>query len=94
MLFSIIIPFFNSEKTLEKAIESVLKQSCTNYEIILVNDASTDTSMDIVGNYRAKENVKIISNKKNRLVGYSRNKAIDLADGDYLLFLDSDDFLS
>lgn len=93
MLFSIIIPFFNSEKTLEKAIESVLKQSCTNYEIILVNDASTDTSMDIVGNYRAKENVKIISNKKNRLVGYSRNKAIDLADGDYLLFLDSDDFL-
>ena len=85
--FSIIIPVYNVEKYIKKCLDSVFSQSYKDYEVIVINDGSTDKSMDI-----AKEhNVKII-NQKNKGQSAARNNGIKHATGDYLIFLDSDDY--
>lgn len=93
--FSIIVPIYNVEKYLTECLQSVLKQSYQYYEIICINDASTDNSYDILLKY-AKNNKKIIviNNKKNRGLSYCRNQGIEKAKGDYILFVDSDDYIS
>ena len=93
-LYSIIIPIFNSKKYLHSSIQSVIDQKNNKTEIILVNDCSTDESKKICNFYQKKLNfIKLINNKKNRGVGYSRNVAIKAATGKYIVFLDSDDNL-
>lgn len=90
--FSVIIPVYNVELYLEQCIESVLNQSCTDYEVILVNDGSTDKSGDICDWY-AKQCPKVrVIHKKNGGSSSSRNVGLDAASGKYVLFLDSDDF--
>ncbi len=88
MKFSIIICAYNAELEIENAIKSVLNQSFNDYEIIVVNDASTDNTKKIVSRY---ESVKLLNNEKNIKAGGARNRGIENAIGEYILFLDSDD---
>lgn len=93
--FSIIIPVFNTEKFIKKCVQSVLSQKFNNLEIILINDHSTDKSGKICEKLKLKNfnKLKLIQNKKNLGVGASRNIGLNLANGKYIIFLDSDDYL-
>ena len=92
-LISMIIPVYNGEKTLHRAVESVLPQSNGSVEIILVNDGSTDGSGAVCDAYLQKSaNVKVI-HKINGGISSARNAGIAAAHGEYLMFLDADDFL-
>ena len=93
MLFSTIIPFRNEEIGLEECIKSALKNLTSETEIILIDDFSQDNSKKIAKKYLTN-NIKLISNKKNLGVSKSRNKALKIAKGDYIVFLDADDSLS
>lgn len=93
MKISIVIPIYNMESSLETCIESILKQAYRNYEIILVDDGSKDNSLGICKKY-AEEYDNIISfHQDNSGSGPARNSGINIATGDYLLFIDSDDEL-
>ncbi len=91
---SVIIPVFNCEKYLDTCLTSVLMQNYQNYEIICIDDKSTDNSLDILEKYAGKDNrIKILINDENKGPGYSRNNALDIAKGDYIFFLDGDDWI-
>lgn len=87
--FSIIIPVFNKAHFVENAINSVLQQDFKDFEIILINDGSTDHSYDILQTFAA-DNCRII-NQENKGVPVARNKGIQISKGHYLVFLDADD---
>lgn len=91
IIFTIIIPCYNCEKTIEDAISSILTQNVDKYEIILINDGSTDNTKKTIEKYKSNK-IKII-NQKNEGVSSARNKGISTALGKYILFLDSDDEL-
>lgn len=92
--FSIIIPVYNVEKYLPACVESVLSQSGVTFEVILVNDASTDGSGAVCDGFKKKdERVKVVHNEKNLYVGEARNKGLALSEGEYVYFLDSDDVM-
>ena len=95
MLVSIIIPVYNVEKYIEKCLRSLLNQAFEEYEIIVVIDGSTDASEKIVRNFQKEDpkRIKIICQEKKG-PGAARNAGIAAADGDYLLFVDSDDYIS
>lgn len=88
--FSVIIPLFNKEDSIKSTINSVLNQSYQNFEIIIVNDGSTDSSLKIVENF--KNNKIKVFNNINHGVSYTRNYAIKKSSGNYIAFLDADDF--
>ena len=90
--FSIIIPVYNTEKYLKKCLDSVFLQNYDNYEIIIVNDGSTDNSDKIVKEYMKKHKNIIYILKENGGLSSARNVGVSKAKGDYLLFLDSDDY--
>lgn len=91
-LVSIIIPVYNGEKTIQKTIQSVLSQSYSNIEIILVDDCSTDNTIKVITQLTQKDNrIHFFQNTQNRGVAHTRNFACSVATGDYLAFLDSDD---
>ena len=91
---SLIIPVYNTENFLEKALASVKKQTFKDFETIIVNDGSTDKSSSIIENFaNSHENVVII-NQENKGLSETRNTGIKKARGEYIAFLDSDDFLS
>ena len=92
MIFTIIVPIYNVEKYLDECINSVMKQSYKNIELILVNDGSTDNSMNICETYSRKDKRIKIINKKNAGLSAARNDGIDIANGNYILFLDGDDY--
>ena len=90
---SIIIPVYNVEKYLPKCLDSIVNQTYKNIEIICINDGSTDNSLKILEEYAQKdERIKII-NQENQGVSVARNVGIDNATGDYILFVDSDDWI-
>lgn len=92
-LVSIIIPFYNEEAYLSRAVNSVIGQSYPRTEIILVNDGSTDGSIKIADKFcNRHNNIKLI-NSPNESLGAARNKGIELSKGDYITFLDADDEL-
>ncbi len=94
IIFSVVIPIFNSEKFLPITLRSVINQKNNKTEIILINDNSSDKSKKICQSFKKKFNfIKLINNKKNYGVGYCRNQAIKNARGKYIVFLDSDDEL-
>lgn len=94
MKISIIIPVYNCEEYIEKCIESILNQKYKNFEIILINDGSTDNSLNLINEYKQNEPERIIViNQKNAGAGAARNKGIEIASGDYLTFIDSDDYI-
>ncbi|BFK82357.1 hypothetical protein I3900191A7_25020 [Clostridium baratii] len=91
---SIIIPVYNSEKFLNNTIESIIKQNLKNVELILINDCSTDSSGNICEFYKRNFKwIKYIELKENKGVGHARNIGLDMATGDYIHFIDSDDTL-
>lgn len=91
---TIIIPVYNSEKYIGKCLDSILAQTYTNYEIIVVNDGSKDKSQEIIDIYKQKYPHKIISIKQqNKGVAITRNESIYRATGKYLMFIDNDDFI-
>ena len=90
---SIITPVYNVEKYLEKNIESILGQTFKDYEFIIVNDGSTDSSGEIAEKYAKKDNRIKVINKENGGAPSARNEGIKIAKGDYLYFPDSDDWL-
>ncbi len=94
MKFSVIIPVFQVKKYLSQCIESVLRQTYTNFEIIVVDDGSTDGSEDICDAYASKDKRINVIHQKNRGLSSARNTGIKNAAGDYLIFLDSDDYWS
>lgn len=92
-LVSIIVPCYNVEQYLPNCIESILCQSYTNWELILVDDGSPDSSGEIADKYASCDaRIKVI-HKTNAGVAAARNSAIDIAAGEYISFLDGDDFL-
>ncbi len=90
---SIIVPVYNVEQYLSECIESILNQSFRDYELILVDDGSTDKSGELCDAYAQRENVKVI-HKQNGGLSSARNAGMDIAQGELLYFVDSDDFLS
>lgn len=91
---SIVVAVYNAEKTLKKCVESLLNQTYNNIEIILVNDCSKDNSLDICNEYsKANDNVKVISNDRNSGVSATRNNGINNSTGEYICFVDSDDYV-
>lgn len=93
-VISIIIPVYNVEKWLNKCIDSILVQSYKNFEIILVNDGSTDKSGDICDKYSKEDNRIKVFHNKNKGLSYSRNFGVKNSNGKYVMFVDSDDFIS
>lgn len=94
IVISIIIPVYNVEKWLNKCIDSILVQSYKNFEIILVNDGSTDKSGDICDKYSKEDNRIKVFHNKNKGLSYSRNFGVKNSNGKYVMFVDSDDFIS
>ena len=91
--FSVIIPVYNTELFLRKCVESVLRQTYQSYEVIIVNDGSTDRSKEIAEAYgEGYAQIQVIT-QENKGLGGARNTGIDAACGDYLVFLDSDDYI-
>lgn len=89
---SVIIPVYNEERYLEECLNSLLAQTMYAFEIICVDDGSTDTSYDILNRYAMKDaRIKIIR-QENKFAGVARNNGMEAANGNYLLFLDADDF--
>lgn len=92
-LVSIIVPVYNVEKYLEKCILSVLSQTYTNIEVILVDDGSTDDSLKICETYAKLDNRISVIHKQNGGLSSARNAGLDIARGDFISFIDSDDYV-
>ena len=90
---SVIIPVYNIEKHLEKCLDSVIGQTLKDIEIIVVNDGSTDNSLDIITQYARKDSRIVIVDKPNEGLAYARKSGIEAAHGKYVQHLDGDDFL-
>ncbi|WP_290700118.1 glycosyltransferase family 2 protein [Lacinutrix sp.] len=91
-LVSIITPLYNSEAFITETIKSVINQTHTNWEIILIDDCSTDNTINSVNNFISNNsNIKLLKNETNQGAAVSRNKGILAAKGDYIAFLDADD---
>ena len=91
---SVIMANFNNGRFIEDAIKSVMSQTYTNWEIVIVDDGSTDNSRDVLNRYIHQENIKIYFNESNRGVGYTKRKCVDKSFGDLCAILDTDDILS
>ncbi len=93
-LISVIIPVYNVEKYLHECVDSVINQTYTNLEIILVDDGSTDSSGKICDDYVEKDDRITVIHKKNEGPSKTRNAGLEHANGKYIYFLDSDDFIA
>ena len=89
--FSIVIPLYNKEKYVLGAIQSVLNQTFENYELIVVEDASTDKSLEVISTVKS-EKIRVIKHEANKGLSASRNTGIKNAKSNYIAFLDADDF--
>ncbi len=91
---SVIVPFYKVEKYLERCLESILSQTFKDFELILIDDCGGDSSLEIAQKYsRNDSRIRLIQNEKNSGQGYSRNKGIELSKGEYIIFIDSDDWV-
>lgn len=92
-LVSIIVPIYNQEKFLAETLHSILKQTYSNWECILVNDGSTDDSIEVIKKFLAQDNRFHFINSENKGVSHARNLALKQIKGDFILFLDGDDLI-
>lgn len=91
---SVIVPVYNTESYLRRCLDSLVRQTLKDIEIIVIDDASTDGSLGIIKEYvNQYHNIKVISLEENIGVGMARNLAIDIASGEFIAFCDSDDYL-
>lgn len=93
MKVSIIIPAYNAERTIKRCLDSILLQSYTDFEALVVNNNSTDKTSEILKQYSLKDSRIISLFEQNKGVGYARNNALDHAKGDLVTFIDSDDYV-
>ena len=94
MLISIIVPVYNVENYLKECIDSILRQEFRDYEIILVDDGSKDDSGKICDEYGKKYSFISVIHKKNGGLSDARNFGLKIAKGEYILFIDSDDYIA
>lgn len=94
MKLSIIIPVYNTEKYLKNCIASLINQELKEKELIFINDGSTDNSFNILQEYKNKYDNILVLNQENLGQGVARNNALKIAKGDYITFVDSDDYIS
>ena len=92
-MISVIIPVFNAEKYLRRCLDSVLSQTYENLEVILVDDGSTDNSGSICEEYAVIDKRVRVFHQVNAGVSSARNQGISLVSGEYLTFLDADDYI-
>lgn len=92
-LISVIIPIYNTQDYLDLCLTSIINQTYKNLEIIIIDDGSTDNSKEIVNKYMNMDNRIVYYHQKNSGVGIARNKGIDLSKGNYITFIDSDDYV-
>lgn len=93
-LISIIVPIYNREKFLDRCISSIINQTYSNIEVILIDDGSTDNSLQICNSFAAKDSRIKVFSQKNGGVSKARNTGLQVAIGEYILFVDSDDFIN
>lgn len=91
---SVIVPVYNVEKYLRRCVDSILVQTMPDFELILVDDGSTDESPSICDDYAKKDNRVKVIHKQNQGVSAARNDGLDAAKGEYILFVDSDDYVN
>lgn len=93
-LLSIIVPVYNTATFLNRCIDSILTQKYTNFELILIDDGSKDQSGKICGEYAQKDSRIVVIHKPNGGQSSARNAGLNIAKGDYITFVDSDDYIS
>lgn len=93
-IVSIIVPVYNSERYIDRCLNSLVNQTYPNIEIIIINDGSTDNSLDIIMDYAEKDNRITIYNQSNQGVSAARNLGLEKTNGKYITFVDSDDYVS
>lgn len=93
-MFSVIVPVYNVEKYLDKCLASILGQTFKDYECIIVDDGSPDNSNTIIDNYVKKDQRFNVIHQKNMGISAARNAGLDIAKGDYITFIDSDDYIA
>ena len=91
VLISVIIPIYNVEKYLRRCVDGILSQTYRNLEVILVDDESPDGCGAICDEYAAKDDRVVVIHQKNKGLSGARNAGIDMAKGEYLAFVDSED---
>lgn len=93
MKISVIVPVYNAERYIKKCISSVMRQTYSDWELLIIDDGSTDGSGDLI-DIAAKKDSRIIAvHQKNAGPGEARNRGIEMATGDFVAFLDADDFI-
>lgn len=92
---SIIVPFYNAEEYIKTCLNSILNQTFENFELIIINDCSTDNTLEILNTYIEKDTrIKLINHQHNLGVAGARNSGLKIANGDYVTFVDQDDWLN
>lgn len=92
--YSFIVPVYNTEKYLKKCLDSLVNQTYKNFEIIVVNDGSTDKSSNIISKYQKNYKNIIVIDKENEGLSMARNRGVQKSSGKYIIFVDSDDYVS
>ena len=92
--YSFIVPVYNTEKYLKKCLDSLINQTYKDFEIIVVNDGSTDKSSNIISKYQKKYKNIIVIDKENEGLSMARNRGVQKSSGKYIIFVDSDDYVS
>ena len=92
-MISIIVPVYNAHNTLKRCLDSILKQDFKDIQIIAINDGSSDDSLDILKEYAFIDKRIEVINQENQGVSVARNNGIASAKGEYIMFVDSDDYV-
>ena len=92
-MISIIVPVYNCERFLDRCVESLVAQTCSEIEILLVNDGSKDGSLAVCRKWEARDKRVIVIDRPNGGVSAARNAGLDRARGDYIAFVDADDYV-
>lgn len=93
MKISVVIPMYNAERYIRKCLDSIINQTYQNLEVIIVNDGSTDSSREICEEYVLKDKRITLVNTENRGAGSARNTGLEMSTGEYVSFIDSDDYI-
>ena len=92
-MISVIIPVYNAEQYIKRCLNSVLNQTFNDYEIIMVNDGSTDGSLEILKKYESQNSKLKVITQKNLKAAAARNSGLKYASGEYIAFIDADDYV-
>ena len=90
---SVLIPVYNCEKYIERCIKSILNQNYDNIEIVIINDGSTDNTQEIIDKLKFKNSNIVSVNRENKGICETRNELLNIATGEYVMFVDADDWI-